>query len=865
MDMNALLRLFAVCSLLCLQTPSTAQPCGITAGINLAAGTATVLYSADSSNYQPGWIGYRYEWIVNDESPVTGPFGAASYSNWLPAGYNRLCLRVYGTNPLTGDSCIDEYCNIFQSTGDAIYPEFDVTVIGQDVTVTGSYRGGYPTSPSLVQYDFGDGTQSTGNSLTASHTYTGTGDKNIYLYVQIYNPLTGGLALGQTGRIVNIGNGVGNIEINNINSFPIGCDSTNITVNSSPAFTFGSVYTNLAGDFNNILDGVSFPAPIPPVAGHDFIGISAISSATGNSDDYSCVLVSNSNCFDPDTVTGSVFNDLNANGIRDAGETGMAGVKISIRKGCAAAFLASESAEYSTLSDSAGNYSLLIPNASVRVEATIGSAYTLTFPQYNYYNTPATDTITAYTNYNFGLSLLSTHICGRTYLDDNNDSVFNSGDRVLPGVLLVARNTITGFEYREFSSVNGQYCFDLPPGDFVIKAANVPVDSALVSPDSISVNASGGGTFNNRNFGFRSPVPTDFNLTLSSSLEARPGFNYAVACKLRNTGYDKGKGELVFSYDTSLTLLNISPTNGVINTTAHTITWTTDSVNPGLLLQYTANFNIPVSTPLGTVLSHSAVITALTGTIENDVSDNAASLTQVVIGSFDPNDKTVWPQGIGATGDVLHNTRLDYRIRFQNTGTASAIHVFVVDTIDEDLDLNTLVIHRASHTYDLVMSGNIITWRFFNINLPDSNTNEPLSHGFIEYSISPKAGLSDGTGIENTAAIYFDFNPPVITNTTLNTMWSSLAAVEEINSPENLQVYPNPGNDRIQLRPQLKMNGRVVIELYNLSGKQVRKLFNGILVNPAIIEADVQDIAQGAYIIVLRHNGGTERVKWLKQ
>ncbi|MBL0097101.1 MAG: hypothetical protein IPP46_11945 [Bacteroidetes bacterium] len=185
-------------------------------------------------------------------------------------------------------------------------------------------------------------------------------------------------------------------------------------------------------------------------------------------------------------------------------------------------------------------------------------------------------------------------------------------------------------------------------------------------------------------------------------------------------------------------------------------------------------------------MSNSATITATPGTLEYDLSDNTSSLLKTVIGSFDPNDKQVAPEGLGATGDVLHNTRFDYRIRFQNTGTASAINIFVMDTIDSDLDLNTFVMHRASHTYDLVINGNILTWRFFNINLPDSNTNEPLSHGFIEYSISPKPGLADGTTIENVAAIYFDFNQPVITNTTLNTMQTSLAGILEPAANEEL-------------------------------------------------------------------------------
>ena len=54
--------------------------------------------------------------------------------------------------------------------------------------------------------------------------------------------------------------------------------------------------------------------------------------------------------------------------------------------------------------------------------------------------------------------------------------------------------------------------------------------------------------------------------------------------------------------------------------------------------------------------------------------------------------------------------------------------------------------------------------------LPDSNVNEPASHGFIKFRIQQKASNPTGARIENTAAIYFDYNAPVLTNTTWHTI-----------------------------------------------------------------------------------------------
>jgi hypothetical protein len=62
-----------------------------------------------------------------------------------------------------------------------------------------------------------------------------------------------------------------------------------------------------------------------------------------------------------------------------------------------------------------------------------------------------------------------------------------------------------------------------------------------------------------------------------------------------------------------------------------------------------------------------------------------------------------------------------------------------------------------------------VAWTFDNILLPDSNVNEPESHGYVKFTIELKDSIPQDTKIENFAGIYFDFNDPVITNTTFVT------------------------------------------------------------------------------------------------
>ncbi|HQW87410.1 MAG TPA: hypothetical protein PLH93_09505, partial [Flavobacteriales bacterium] len=141
--------------------------------------------------------------------------------------------------------------------------------------------------------------------------------------------------------------------------------------------------------------------------------------------------------------------------------------------------------------------------------------------------------------------------------------------------------------------------------------------------------------------------------------------------------------------------------------------------------------------------------------------------------AFDPNDKLVTPQGFGAAGAVpIDQEWLEYTVRFQNTGTDTAFTVQLLDTLDADLDPATMEVLAASHdlTQIQVDAQQVALFRFERILLPDSNVNEPASHGFVKYRIRPRPGLAHLTAITNSAAIYFDLNPPVITNTVLNTL-----------------------------------------------------------------------------------------------
>lgn len=170
---------------------------------------------------------------------------------------------------------------------------------------------------------------------------------------------------------------------------------------------------------------------------------------------------------------------------------------------------------------------------------------------------------------------------------------------------------------------------------------------------------------------------------------------------------------------------------------------------------------------------------------------------QQTVASYDPNDKIGYPVGFGETHNIAQNIALDYRVRFQNTGTDTAFNIVIIDTISTHLDLNSLEMGASSHAYTWELNGRELTMHFKDILLVDSNANEPLSHGFIRYRMNQNLDNPIGTSINNQAAIYFDFNPPIFTNITEHIVGENIAILdvsieEPLNENVRIKIYPNP-------------------------------------------------------------------------
>lgn len=218
-----------------------------------------------------------------------------------------------------------------------------------------------------------------------------------------------------------------------------------------------------------------------------------------------------------------------------------------------------------------------------------------------------------------------------------------------------------------------------------------------------------------------------------------------------------------------------------------------------------------------------------------------------ILNAYDPNRKTVVPEGTGTSHYVDSTATLEYTLEFQNTGTAEAYVVRLVDTLTTFLDPATLVPGAASHPYTWrFLAGNVVEFLFEGIHLPDSTTNEPGSHGFVRFRIAQRGANPVGTVIANNVGIYFDFNPPVITNTATVTVGYPLVTAIRTRGEGGLllHAYPNPFTASTVIRVE-GAQGPLTLSVIDGSGRVVKRQ-RAVHTDRFILDRDA--LPSGAYL-----------------
>lgn len=287
-------------------------------------------------------------------------------------------------------------------------------------------------------------------------------------------------------------------------------------------------------------------------------------------------------------------------------------------------------------------------------------------------------------------------------------------------------------------------------------------------------------------------------------------------------------------------------------TTGDTLVWYVNDLNNIGTYNYW-DYGILVSTCVTAVVGDTACITMMTLPTNGDVNPSNNIYTECfVIGvGYDPNYKEVTPKGNGPEGYIPATTPdLTYTLNFQNTGTASAVNIYLLDTISTNLNVYSIEIISSSHAVTpFLLSGGVMKFQFTNINLPDSTSDEEHSHGYVNYKIRLKSGLNPGSEIKNIGYIYFDYNEPVATNTTVNTIELTSSIDEFTDSENNIVIYPNPATNNITV--QLENDSPSSILITDILGKEIRT----VNTKDKQTEINVEFLENGTYFFNIVQNG----------
>jgi uncharacterized repeat protein (TIGR01451 family) len=454
-------------------------------------------------------------------------------------------------------------------------------------------------------------------------------------------------------------------------------------------------------------------------------------------------------------------------------------------------------------------------------------------------NSATTQTITGLTPGSYSVTVIGADGCSRigyttvqsscfnfingyVFNDANGNCLLDSGEAPIPYINVRASGN--GNVYYGYTSANGAYSIRIPAsGSFTLSLSNNwggCADAILCNPGPVTF--AGLGDTVNANIGVDLGV-SGFDIVLHPGwTSANPGFTkqyWALIYHESSPRYN-GPATIVFKYD-SILQYQSSNNSGVHNATNRTITWQVAdaSITIAWNVRPQAFLTVPANTPIGYQLKQEFWLYPYSG--DCDTLDNYQVYIQPVTGSLDPNEKEVSP-----AGDIVEeDSMLTYTIHFQNTGNDTTAFVILKDTLSPHLDPGTVENLASSHEYssfDISESG-ILTWIFNPIFLVDSATNEEASKGFVIFRIQKKSGLPLSTEINNTAAIYFDYNEPIITNTVTNKLTAPTAVHNTINSADiQVAVAPNPFTQQTQITVQ-GIEGSFSFELFDVSGKLLQK------------------------------------------
>ncbi|RFC55549.1 FG-GAP-like repeat-containing protein [Brumimicrobium aurantiacum] len=405
--------------------------------------------------------------------------------------------------------------------------------------------------------------------------------------------------------------------------------------------------------------------------------------------------------------------------------------------------------------------------------------------------------ITTITNPNINQTLdiaesCGSKVCGVVYFDANDNGIQDSTEQGIANAqLLVSPNN-----FQVFTNEDGYYEFYLEDGNYTIDQV-VSNDWQVTAPlgaYTLDINKNIQAEYCGNDFGNKA-------ICLFPEFEVEMGaaaFRRGLTNDLNLVIHNKGAYEATQTLNVDLTLSNNVILKGnqwdalVENSEDRVYTFYISGMDA------MSNYTIELFDSVDVYSDLNDLITVDVNLSYNgqecNTANNSSSLTDIVVGSIDPNDKLVLIDGIGVSSEAYHNQALVYKIRFQNLGNYAAQRVQIEDQLSEHLDWSTFRKMSSSHPFSVSIVNGKVTWINNNIELPDSTSNPEGSNGYVQFKIFPKQGLKPFQIINNDADIQFDYNDFIRTNNT-----EIMISPNYENDETEVILYPNPTSDWVNI------------------------------------------------------------------
>ena len=477
-----------------------------------------------------------------------------------------------------------------------------------------------------------------------------------------------------------------------------------------------------------------------------------------------------------------------------------------------------------------------------------------------------------YLPYNTTTSDCYCTIEGTVYNDTNSNCTQDTGEVGISNIQVYCSGI--GYTYTDAA---GHYSFLVPTGTYTVSEtvlAFYPLAPCQSNSIVVSTTAAT-GCINTINFANIADTIHDIHISTWDYNQPVIGNVYTQVSIISNDGTVTEDSVLAaYKPDGQLFAPAFTP-SGIFNGAPYYYNTASGfpSLAPGGDMLFYMNYNVPTNIPTNTsviFLDSVAYKTPMSNWL-TDYSpwNNVNYFTTTTVAAYDPNFKEVSPKGVGPTGLITYaDSTLEYMVHFQNTGTAPAQNIIVVDTLDNNLNWTSLrPVYTSAPckvTMQQVSTYKIVKFTFSNINLPTQASSAMGSNGMFTYTIKTNSGLPLGTQFRNHAAIYFDYNAPVLTNTTLNTLGAITTGVKNtasIDKTNSFSVYPNPANREFYASINSSNATTATMYISDITGKILIAKTIALQQGAQNISTDVSQLAPGMYFVNLNQNGKIQTAK----